>query len=94
MSDNIEEIIRRRQTVYGSFATLALIAQQLKAVAFAAPGAADMQPMHKEALELIFTKIARILNGDAACRDSWVDIAGYATLVSDYAQKKESGYER
>jgi len=37
----------------------------------------------REALEMIAHKIARIINGDPNYADSWVDIAGYAKLVSD-----------
>ena len=36
-----------------------------------------------EALDMIVHKIARIVNGDPNYSDSWVDIAGYAKLVSD-----------
>lgn len=32
---------------------------------------------------MIFNKVARILNGNPNYADSWVDIAGYAKLVSD-----------
>lgn len=39
----------------------------------------DMQ----EALFMIAHKIGRIANGDPWYADSWVDIAGYAKLVSD-----------
>ena len=35
----------------------------------------------QEALDMIFHKIARILNGDPNYADSWHDIAGYATLI-------------
>jgi hypothetical protein len=41
--------------------------------------AADQQ----EALDMICHKIGRIVNGDPNYADSWVDIAGYATLVAD-----------
>ena len=39
-----------------------------------------------EALEMIAHKIGRIINGDPDYDDSWVDIAGYAKLVSDRLQ--------
>jgi hypothetical protein len=39
-----------------------------------------------EALEMIVHKIARIVNGNPDKVDSWVDIAGYATLVADRLQ--------
>lgn len=42
-----------------------------------------MQDDQKEALEMIASKIARILNGNTNNEDSWRDIAGYATLVAD-----------
>jgi hypothetical protein len=32
---------------------------------------------------MIANKLARIVNGDANYRDSWVDIIGYAQLVLD-----------
>ena len=36
-----------------------------------------------EALDMIFSKIARIINGDPNYADSWHDIAGYAKLIDD-----------
>lgn len=36
-----------------------------------------------ESLDLIATKIARIISGDAANPEHWDDIAGYAKLVSE-----------
>ena len=39
-----------------------------------------------EALDMIMTKIARVINGDANHVDTWNDIAGYATLVSERLQ--------
>ncbi len=41
-----------------------------------------------EALEMICHKIARIINGDSDYADSWVDIAGYATLVANRLNEK------
>jgi len=35
---------------------------------------------------MIAHKIGRIINGDPDYDDSWVDIAGYAKLVSDRLQ--------
>lgn len=42
-----------------------------------------MDPDMREALEMIAHKIGRILAGDPAYDDSWVDIAGYATRVAE-----------
>lgn len=35
----------------------------------------------KEALEMIMSKMARIINGDPNYKDSWTDIIGYAKLI-------------
>ena len=40
-----------------------------------------LPPIQQEALDMIFHKIGRIVNGDNYCDDSWHDIAGYAELV-------------
>ena len=42
-----------------------------------------MQPDQIECLDMIAHKIGRILNGDPNYDDSWVDVAGYTTLVVD-----------
>jgi len=87
---NVDAILNTRASTYGSFADVARMAQRLKNVAHTGAGeqgrafAADQA----EALDMIFSKIARILNGDPNYVDSWTDIAGYATLVADRLQGK------
>lgn len=41
------------------------------------------------ALQMISSKLARIVNGDPDYIDNWVDIAGYAQLVVDELKKME-----
>ena len=43
-----------------------------------------------EALHMICHKIGRIINGNPDYIDSWIDIAGYAKLVSDRLEKNLS----
>lgn len=87
---NVDAVLNTRATTYGSFVDVARMAQRLKSVAHTAAGeqgktfAADQA----EALDMIFSKLARILNGDPNHTDSWTDIAGYATLVADRLQGK------
>jgi hypothetical protein len=45
-----------------------------------------MFPDQMIALDMIALKISRIVNGNAAHVDSWIDIAGYAKLVADRLQ--------
>ena len=46
-------------------------------------GSADQ----KEALEMIATKMGRIVNGDPDYLDSWLDIQGYCQLIIDRVRK-------
>lgn len=41
----------------------------------------NLRPDAKEAIEMIFHKIGRILNGDPDYDDSWRDCGGYSKLV-------------
>ena len=42
-----------------------------------------LAPDQMLALDMIAVKISRILSGNPSHKDSWVDIAGYAKLISD-----------
>ena len=85
-----EDIIASRAPVYGSFSNVAAKAQAIKMAFFTGGGGcARLQPDHRESLDLIATKIARICCGDPDHKDSWDDIAGYATLVSKRIEKGE-----
>ena len=87
----IDQILEERGDRYGEFKCQALIAQNLKAAMRHSPNWNNM-PMHmREALEMIASKMGRILNGDFGYIDSWVDVAGYAQLVVD---QLESGRDR
>jgi hypothetical protein len=78
---DILEILNERGERYGTFQQQAAISQSLKRVMFAAER--KLEDDQTEALEMIANKIARILNGDPDYVDSWLDIAGYATLVAE-----------
>jgi len=66
---------------------MATITQNLKEILHAAPSWENMDADQQESLEMIVHKIARILNGRPDYADSWVDIAGYARLVSERLEK-------
>jgi hypothetical protein len=84
------DILNKRGSNYGIFIENARVAQRLKAVAhqFAGQNNKTFDADQAEALDMIFSKIARILNGDPHHIDNWIDIAGYATLVADRLQGK------
>jgi hypothetical protein len=89
-AQEVDAILNTRASNYGSFLGLSQVTQRLKAVAhqFAGQNNKTFDADQAEALDLIFTKIGRILNGDPNYVDSWTDIAGYATLVADRLQGK------
>jgi hypothetical protein len=89
-AQEVDAILNQRASTYGSFVDVAKVAQQLKHVAASHAVAVGVELSHDkiEALEMIFSKIARIINGNSDHVDSWVDIAGYAQLVADRLQGK------
>ncbi len=80
--------LEQRGNRYGSFDSHAAISQYLKTSIEQAPSRTALTPAMVEALEMIFHKVARILNGDPTYADSWHDIAGYATLVEKELDKE------
>lgn len=80
------DLLEERGAQYGAFVTHAQITQTLKRTSrqFSSEiGGAALSDDMVEALDMIFHKIGRILNGNPAYSDSWHDIAGYAKLVGD-----------
>ena len=86
--EQLEKILAKRAEQYGTFMRNADIAIKLKQVIHNAMVREDTQlyPDQLQALDMIVTKIGRILTGNPSHLDSWIDIAGYAKLVSDRLQ--------
>lgn len=78
----VTNTIRERESTHGDFKGTAYTAQRLKNELRSKN--IEWDHIHYdqlEALDMICTKIARILHGDHCEPDHWHDIAGYATLV-------------
>lgn len=96
-NDSIKTLLNERSSTHGDFLTTSSISQLLKAVmtgnwevliaftGFLASGndltVNSLTPTMRESLDMIATKIGRILSGNPSHIDSWQDIAGYAQLV-------------
>jgi hypothetical protein len=80
-----EPILAERETTHGDYTQTAEISQNLKEILVIAmrenPYAFNGRT--RESLDLICTKLARIVSGDPNNKDHWDDIAGYAKLVSE-----------
>lgn len=77
-----DQILEERHKVHGDFSADAATAQRLKDLLRNTPNWAALTAVQREALEMICTKMARIMVGNNNHKDHWLDISGYATLVA------------
>lgn len=82
---DVDALLDERGLRYGAFSTHAELTQRLKQLTnkFLHNNGKELDFDQQEALDMIFHKVGRIVNGDPDYVDSWADIAGYATLVAD-----------
>jgi hypothetical protein len=87
-SVDIDVTLANRGTRYGAFGGQSFVAYTLKNTlrTHANKNNKAFSFDQAEALDMICTKLGRIVNGDPDYVDSWVDIAGYAKLVADRLQ--------
>jgi hypothetical protein len=83
------EVLKERENRYGEFVSNAKFTHFVKEEMRRSPSWQKMYVDQREALDMIAHKMARILNGDPDYADSWVDIAGYATLVANRLTNSE-----
>lgn len=79
---DLEHVLQERGKRYGLFPDQAKLAQALRHKMHQHKNWSTMTDAQKEALDMIAHKISRAINGDPSYRDTWIDIAGYATLVA------------
>jgi hypothetical protein len=87
---NVDDILDERASTYGRFIDVAFFSQRIKELIRNSLDEQNvgLQVDHIEALDMISSKIARIVVGDPNYVDNWVDIAGYAQLVADRLEGK------
>ena len=84
----IKETLSQRQSQYGSFEDVAMITEQMVDV-MRKGYYENLAYNQKMALYMICSKMARIVNGDPNHKDSWHDIAGYATLIDNELESEK-----
>ena len=90
---SIDETLQQRGARYGSFKNHAAISQELQRIfreGCTKSGNTTLDPFLVESVNMICHKLARIANGDPYYDDSWRDIAGYAQLVVDILNGKNT----
>lgn len=85
--DYKEAVLNEREKSHGDYDHTAEIAQDLKSIVRANDNG-KLNSVMAESLDLICTKMARILSGDAYEPDHYKDIAGYAKLVEERLTKQ------
>ena len=83
MTDYDNDTLNERETTHGDYATTARVAQALKTIIDDHLEMSHFTPAQKESIDLICTKIARLVSGNPNTKDTWDDIAGYANLISE-----------
>lgn len=79
----IDNILEERGKTHGQYPKQARCSQALKYVLRTGDKFNQLSGEQLESLELICMKMSRIVNGDPNHKDSWDDISGYATLISN-----------
>ena len=82
---DINKTLDERGARYGTYMNVAKTSQLLKGILAQAmnDNPNDVSYDMRESIDLICNKLSRIVNGDPNYDDSWHDIAGYATLISE-----------
>ena len=90
--DSTTALLKERGSKYGPFTGHAEVTQSLKHILLGHiyTNNKKLAADQREAIDMICHKLGRIANGDPNYADSWIDIAGYATLV---ANRLKSGEE-
>jgi hypothetical protein len=86
----VDKVLDTRADQYGSFMQSSDTVVRIKGIMHnaIARNEVHLYPDQLQALDMIATKISRIVHGNPNHLDSWIDIAGYATLVADRLQGK------
>lgn len=84
----VGKVLDARAEQYGSFMQSSDTTIRIKSIMHnaVARNTVHLYPDQLQALDMIATKISRIVHGNPNHLDSWVDIAGYAQLVADRLQ--------
>lgn len=78
---SVELVLRDRETIHGLYHQQAALSEFLKDEMHRSSNWHRLEPTQRQALDMIATKIGRILTGDPRCIDHWKDIQGYSRLV-------------
>ena len=89
---DVKDTLAERETMHGDYRDVAKISQFIKMALKDVCDVGSLSYAQRESLDLIATKMARIVSGDPEnieCMiDHWLDIEGYARLVRNILEEK------
>jgi len=77
----MSDLLNDRAKTHGDYYRTSMMAQELKDAMRRGVNWKSLDDMQRETLEMVATKIGRILSGNPHEVDHWKDIAGYAQLI-------------
>lgn len=92
MTKSVEDTLKERGSRYnvnGTYSDHGDLTQGMKALCRSHRGWFSLHSGHKEAVDMILHKLARVINGDPYYDDNWRDIGGYAKLAEDIKKPSE-----
>jgi len=90
LKNNVIETLAERHGQYGHYTYVSKTSQLLKRTIRESPNYKTMPAYMNESLDMICNKLARILCGNYFLRDSWLDIEGYAKLITNELDKLDA----
>lgn len=84
----VGDTLNERSKNYGDFTDNADYAQRIKQAFYESKNWQTLPTYMQEALDLIASKLGRLLSGNPHHVDGWHDIQGYAKLVEDRINKR------
>lgn len=87
MNAPVDNLISERARTHGDFQQATVFVQSVKTFMRKAPNWHDMPPAMQESLDMLASKIGRILHGDPEAKEHWEDLEGYSRLVVQMLEK-------
>ena len=84
----IENVLDERGSKYGRYDYNVNTQVQLMLVLEKTPSWHKADTVTREGVRMICHKLARAFNGDPSYKDNYIDIAGYAQLITKFAESQ------
>lgn len=86
---DIMDTLEQREQQYGDYRDVAKISQLIKMALRDVVESGRLSCAQRESLDMMATKMARIVSGDPDNIDHWLDIEGYARLVRKILERQD-----